>query len=152
VEAITPDDHIRSLRGQRLAGHRTLKMCDGATLILFDRDALASGHDCVRAQPFDNGIEQHLLQLAAMNRVLWMLVACVAAERLAVDELTEAIEKDGLSGQDRHACKRSADPQFGERFGRMRQYVDAHAERTDLRRTLVDPASNSRTLQEKRER
>ena len=152
VEAIAADDHIRALRDQRLASPRALKMCDGAAFILFDRDAFASRYDRVRAQALDNGIEQHLLQLTAMNRVLWMLVACVAAERLTVDELTEAIEEDGLLRQDRHARKRRVDSQFGERFGRMRQDVDAHAERTDLRCGLEDAARNSRTLQEKRER
>ena len=57
-------------------------------------------------QTIGDGGEQDFLQLAAMDRVLRMLVACIAAERLAIDKLPKAIEEDSLAGQDRHARER----------------------------------------------
>ena len=42
--------------------------------------------------------------------------------------------------------------EIGQRLGRVWQDVDAHAERADLRRDLVDLTRKSRTLEEKRER
>ena len=125
---------------------------DATTRVLPKSNKVVAGVDTLRAETLDHRSMQDPEQLTAMNRVLWMLVACVAAERLTVDELTEVIEEDGLLRQDGHARKRRVDSQFGERFGRVRQDVDAHAERTDLRCGLEDAARNSRTLQEKRER
>src|SRR6185437_16810577 len=87
-----------------------------------------------------------------MNRELGVVVAGVATDRLAVDQLTEAIEENRLARQHRYVRNRGLESQFGERLRRVRKDVDAHAERTHSRRRLVNLAGDLRTMKEKRER
>ena len=82
----------------------------------------------------DRRIEQHALQIAAMDRVLRIVVAGVAAERLAVDQLAEAVEERGLARQHRHARQLGLEAQPRELARRVRQDVDADAERPHLGR------------------
>ena len=82
-----------------------------------------------RAGARDESIQQHHLQVAAMNRELRMLVARGAAERLLIDQLAEAIEEGRIRGRDRDLGQRLFEPERGEFLGGMRQQIDADADR-----------------------
>ena len=52
-------------------------------LVLLDPVQLPAEENALRPDPLAGGVEQHLLQVAAMDRELRMRVAGIAAERLA---------------------------------------------------------------------
>jgi hypothetical protein len=101
--------------------------------LLLERLERGVGHDALAAQPLDRGlIEQHL-QIAAVNRVLRHCVTGRDAARLTPDQLAEfvvVLELAGLDcgcGQFRRKAELMNDPR------RMRQEIDADAERLQLR-------------------
>jgi len=152
MQPVAAHGEVRSRLEQRLPGRRTLKLCDYAVRILFYRDAFTPCNHGVRTQSFDNGLEQHALEFRSMHRVLGLVVAGVTAKQLAINELTEAIEKDGFAREDRRTHECRIDPELSERFGRVRQDIDPHANRLDLRRGLVDATGDASAFQEKRKR
>ena len=83
----------------------------------------------VAAGARDERIEQHHLQVAAMDRELRMIVAGRAAERLLIDQLAEAIEEGRVRGRDRDLRQRRLEAERGKLLGGMRQQVDADADR-----------------------
>jgi len=87
-----------------------------------------------------------------MDRQLRRVVAGPAAERLAVDELAEAVEERALARDDRDALELGEDAERFERGARVRQDVDADAERLQLGRGVVDAAGDSGAVQRERER
>ena len=67
-----------------------------------------------------------------------MRVAGMAAERLAIDQLAEAVEERRLLRRHGDAGERRLEPEPRELRRRVRQEVDADPDRPDLRRRLVD--------------
>src|SRR5260370_38121042 len=90
-----------------------------------DAEAMGVGDEPVAARMRAEWIEQHHLQIAAMNRELRMVLAGGAAERLPIDQLPEAVEEGGIRRLDREACQRIFKPQRGQFPGRVRKQVDA---------------------------
>jgi hypothetical protein len=103
--------------------------------------------DVVRADLRLHRVEQDRLQIAAMDRELRPWVARPAPQRLLIDELAEAVEKDTLGGLDRDARERRLQAELAERLGRVRQEVDADPDRLDLGRGLEDAARNAAPMQ-----
>ena len=119
---------------------------------VFGRDARAAGDDAIGADPVAHGVEQHRLQVAAVNRELRRVVAGPAPGRLAVDVLAEAIEERRLARQHRDLLERL---EHAERLQRTRcvgQDIDADPERADLGRGFEHPAGDARTVQRERQR
>jgi hypothetical protein len=68
-------------------------MCGDTCLVLLDGAAAMARGEILDSDPFTHGIEQHLMQVAAMKREVRPLVARSKAPRLAIDELAVAREK-----------------------------------------------------------
>jgi hypothetical protein len=102
--------------------------------------------------PFADGVEQDRLQVGAVDRQLRRVVAGPASGRLAVDVLAEAVEERRLARHDGDALEVGEDAERFERRARVRQDVDADAERPDLGGRFVDPAGDARAVQCQRER
>jgi len=82
-----------------------------------------------------------------MDRELRPWVARPAPQRLLIDELAEAVEKDTLGGLDRDARERRLEAELPERLGGVRQQVDTDADRLDLGRRLEEVARNGAPMQ-----
>src|SRR5579872_4714938 len=123
-----------------------------ATVILFDAETMTPGDDPVIPGMQAEGVEQNPLQIATMNGKLRMIVAGSAAERLLIDELAEAVEEGRVPRFDRDLRQRVLKPKRGEFLGRMRQQVDADANRPDLGNRLEYPAGNAGLLQRQSQR
>ena len=117
-----------------------------------DAEAMTIENDAIGAGTFAERVEQHHLQVAAMNRELRVVVAGGAAERLLIDQLPEAIEEGGVLCCDRDPGQRRFKPERGEFLGRMRQQIDADADRTHLGNGFVDAAGNAGLVQAQSER
>ena len=72
-----------------------------------------------------------------------MVVAGGAAERLLVDQLPETVEEGRVLGFDRNPRELILEPERGQLLGRMRQQVDADADRLDLGDGFENPAGNA---------
>src|SRR5439155_13438199 len=99
MQAIAGDHHVGVLRRQGASGPRVFEADADALAVLREPGAAPSGADRGRAGAVEERIEQHALQVAAMDRILRRVVAGEAAKRLAVDQLTEAIEERRLARQ-----------------------------------------------------
>jgi hypothetical protein len=77
-------------------------------------------------------IEQHHLQVAAMDRELRVLVTRRTAQRLLIDQLAEAIEEGGIRGGDRDPRQVGLQPERGQFLGSVRQQVDADPDCPDF--------------------
>jgi hypothetical protein len=109
---------------------------------------LVTSRSCPRAE----GIEQHHLQIAAMDRELRMFIARRTPQRLLIDQLAEAIEEGRVRGRNRDLRQISLESKRGEFPGGMGKQVDADADRFDLGGRLEDPAGDSGRVQRKPER
>jgi|SRR6266446_3636673 len=76
-----------------------------------------------------------------------MLVGGEPAGRLGVDELPEAVEEGRFAGGDADGCQLCFEAEPGEDRGRVRQDVDADADGSYLRRSLVDLTVATRVVQ-----
>src|SRR6266849_3128984 len=106
----------------------------------------------VGAGPRAKSREQHHLQVAAMDRELWMVVAGRAAQRLLVDQLAEAVEEGCILGFDRDPRKRFFQTEPGELLGRVRKQIDADTDRPDVGDGLIDAAGDAGLVQRKPQR
>ena len=99
VQAIARDERIGTRAGVPLARARVAKMGDDTGGILLEANAGTPGKHAVGAQPLDDGIVQHSMQRAAMDRALRIGVARIASERLAMDQLPEPDRKSVVAGK-----------------------------------------------------
>ncbi len=152
VHAVRGDDDQPALRGEGFAGPRAHEVRNRAAGVCLRPHALPAEVQPVRADSFPNGRRKHRLQIPAVDRVLRPIVARVPSHRLAIDELTEAVEERRLPGEDRHARERRLQPQLAERLRCVREDIDADPERPDLRGGLVDATSEPGAMQHQPER
>ena len=99
MDALGADDDATALRWQRLPVD-VLEMSDRLGPIMLDAGTAPTGDDFVFPGALYERIEQHHLQIAAMNGELRHVVAGKAAGRFAVDELAEAIVEAIFAGGD----------------------------------------------------
>jgi hypothetical protein len=103
-----------------------------------DGGAAMAGADRVMAGAGAHGVQQEHLQVAAVDGELRRGVAGEAAERLAVDELAEAVEERRVRGGDAGGGERRFEAEGGQLLGCVGQDVDADADRADLGGLLID--------------
>ena len=112
---------------------------------------LAEDH-LVGAGARDESVEQHHLQIAAMDGELRHVVAGKAPGRLAVDVLAEAIVETIFARGDRDLGQRLLQAERAQFARGMRQDVDADADRLELGRRLEDAAGDAGAMQHQAER
>ena len=103
-------------------------------------------------QPFDRGIEQDLLQRAAMDRELRPFVTGLDAARLAPDRLAVLGEIRQFPGADAGRIELVVQAELDQFAHRMRQHVDADAERPQLGHAFEHFGGNADLVQAERQR
>jgi hypothetical protein len=152
MDAVAADGDGRHRLAVRRAGGIVEAQANARVVDVVDRDAGMARDDAIGAEPFADGVEQDRLQVGAVDRQLRRVVAGPASGRLAVDVLAEAVEERRLARHDGDALEVGEDAERFERRARVRQDVDADAERPDLGGRFVDPAGDARAVQCQRER
>src|SRR5205823_3205919 len=152
VDAVAGDRdaaaHGRARRPVRAVGE-----CHGnAGIILLDAEAVMICDDPVVPGAGAESIEQHHLQIAAMNGELRMIVTGGASQRLLIDQLAEPIEEGRVPGLDREARQRAFEAERRKLLGGVRQQIDADPDGLDLGCRLEDPAGNVRRVQREPQR
>ena len=108
MQPVAADHHVGALRRTRIACPRIDEMDGDPAAALRETRALPAHVDAVGAQPTRARFEQHPLQVAAMQRELRRRVTGAPPERLAVDELSEAVVENRLPGLDGDAASARA--------------------------------------------
>ncbi len=80
-----------------------------------------------------------------------MIVARRTSQRLLIDQLAKTIEKSRVFGGDCDPRQRLLQSKRGQFLGRMRQQIDADADRLDFGGGFENPAGNSGGVQRKPE-
>ena len=88
-----------------------------------------AGENILAAEPFDRGVEQNLLQRAAMDRELRPLVAGLDTAWFAPDRLAMFRKISELAGAYSRRVEPIVQAEFDQLAHRMRQHIDADAER-----------------------
>src|SRR5579871_2948094 len=123
-----------------------------ARVVLLHTGAMMIGENATLPDAAPECIQQHHLQVAAMDGELRMVVAGRAAERLLIDQLPEAVEEGRIFGLDRDPCEVGFEAERAKLPGRMRQEVDADADRANFRRGFENTAADFGGMQRKAER
>src|SRR3954451_4647417 len=97
---------------------------------------MMAGEDVLWPQAFGRGIEQDLMQRAAMDRELRPFVSGLKPARLAPDRLAVLGEILELPGAHAAGVELVEQAEFDQFAHRMRQHVDADAERLERRHAL----------------
>ena len=97
------------------------------------------------AEPFAHRLQQHAVQLAAMDGELRRVEAGVGAAQLAPHHLAEAVGVDQFARADAGAIQRRQQAKRGEFLDRVRQRVDADAEFAQLAHLLEHGAGDAGT-------
>ena len=137
MDAVAGDQHVAGLRRQRRAVGRGEARGDAA-VVLLDADAAMAGDEALGAEPADRRVEQHLVQVGAVDRNVRPLVAGGHPPRLAIDQLTVAGEERVVLRLAGDRGERILQPQRAQLLDGVRAEVDADAERVDLGRGLED--------------
>src|SRR5581483_5839490 len=127
----------------RLVGRGVTEVRRRARLILLDAAAFPAGTDRLRAEPRAHRLQQHELQIAAMDRELRPVITGVTARRLPINELAEAVEENRLARRYRRLGESRFEAELPEHLGRVRQHVDADTNRLDLGRGLIHARGNA---------
>ncbi len=151
MDALAGNRHAAALRRQRLAVH-VFKIRHRLIAVVVDARAAPAEHHLVGAGARDEGLEQHHLQVAAMDGELRHVVAGKAAGRLAVDELAEAVVEAIFARGDGDLGERIFETERAEFARGMRQDVDADADRLELGRRLEDAAGDAGAMQHQAQR
>ena len=118
-------------------------MDDRPFRILFDTDAPLSQRNCVAAEPLANSIDKHPMKITAVHRNLRPLVASQFPARLYINLLAQARIETKLLRQDALACELIFQTELRKIAHRMRQKIEAYAERFDLRSRFESSATHA---------
>ncbi len=135
VDTVRSDQNVAVQGDFALVG---LKRGRDAFWGLFESGQAMAGFDVGPSEPFDGGIVQDLLQLAAMDRELWDIVSGIKAARLAEDVLPGRCLVDQVAGADTHRVQCIEQPEVGQLFDRMGQRVDPDTELFDFGGLFAD--------------
>src|SRR6185437_3509156 len=131
MDALATDHHRAALRWQWRAVD-VFEMRNRLTTFVVDpRAALAEDH-LIGTRTRDKSVEQHHLQIAAVDGKLRHAVASKAPGRLAIDVLAEAIVKAIFARGDGDLGQRILQAEPAQLARGMRQDVDADADRLEL--------------------
>ena len=100
-----------------------------------------TGDEAFRSEPRQHRVEQHLVQIGAVDRKVRPLMAGRQPPRLAVDKLAVAREEGVILRLAGDRGERILQAERAQFLDRMRSEIDADAERTDLRRRLENSDS-----------
>ena len=128
MDAVGGDQEFAFVGASRLAGRLVDELGADAVVSLGPAGEVVAGEDVRLAQPFGRGVEQDLLQRAAMDRELRPLVAGLDAARLAPDRLAMFGEIGEFAGAYGRGVKPVVQAEFDQLAHRMRQHIDADAE------------------------
>src|SRR5439155_16709753 len=98
------NDRVNAVAGDRDRASRkssVRKAHGGAVAVLLDRLAALPQRDGIVAEPLAHRLDQHAVQLPAVDRELRPFVSGVTAARFLVDELPEAVVEAHLARQHR---------------------------------------------------
>ena len=146
MDPVAADDNFS------LDGNIVTKAQSYIRLVLREADTVRAQVNTLCTDSRLHRIEQHRLQICAVDGELWPRIARGAAERLPINKLAEAVEERRLSCLHRHLREQRLESEFAQHLRRVRQQVDADADRLDLGRGLVDAARNVSRVQLERER
>src|SRR5260221_14471055 len=113
---------------------------------------MMAGENVLRPQPFGRGIEQDLLQRAAMDRELRPLVTGLDAARLAPDRLAALGKVREFLGAHAGCIELVVQAELDQLAHRVRQHVDADAERLQFGHALEYFGGNPDLMQAERQR
>ena len=111
-----------------------------------------AGENVLVAQPLGRGIEQDLLQRAAMDRELRPFVTGLDAARLAPDRLAVLGEIREFLGAHGGRIEPVVQAELDQFAHRVRQYIDADAERPQLGHAFENSGGNADLVQAERQR
>ncbi len=126
-------------------------MQGGAALVLLHAHAAAVGMDRVGAQALERSFVKQAVQLATRKADLGQGVAGMAAARLLVDELPEAVEKHAFLVFDADGFELLLQAQRRQLAHGVRQQCDADAEFLDFRHGFKNLALDAALMQRKRQ-
>ncbi len=106
--------------------------------------------DAVGTEALSHRMQQHHLQLTAMDRVLRPAVAGGKASKLNADSAAEAVMIDQLAGRDAGGRQLVGQPQLNQIAGGVREDVDADTKRRELPGRVDDSHVNTRRMQAQR--
>jgi len=99
-----------------------------AVSTLFNTGASVAEMNELRSQPFYNGFEQHLLEIAAVYRKMRVLVTSVFTTRLSHNELAMPVEKGEFLSLNTIILQTRLKIKGGQNADRVRHHVDANPE------------------------
>jgi hypothetical protein len=140
-----------ALRRQRLAVCVD-KMSDRFTALAVNARAAPTGDDFVGARARNEFVEQHHLQVAAMDGELRHVVAGETAGRLVVDKLAEAIVETIFARGDGDFCQSLFQAEPTEFARGMRQDIDADTDRLQFGRRFEYAAGDAGAMQHQAKR
>src|SRR5204863_8601273 len=105
------------------AGQRVVKKKVDAAFVLRKSAAAPAQVQAIRADALTECIEQHLVQVAAVDRELRPFISGMTAGRLAVDELAEAVVEARFARRDRDCGERRLEPEPAQLARGVRQQV-----------------------------
>src|SRR5438045_7296926 len=111
-----------------------------------------AGQNVLAAQSLDRGIEQDLLQRAAMDRELRPFVSGLQPAPFAPDRLAVLGEIGELAGAHAGRFQPVEQAELDQLAHRMRQHVDADTERLQLAHALEHARGNADLVQAERQR
>ena len=113
---------------------------------------MMAGENVLSPQPFGGGVEQDLLQRAAMDRELRPFVTGLDAARLAPDRLAVLGKIGEFPGAHARGVELVEQAEFDQFAHGMRQHVDADAERLQLGHAFEYFGGNADLVQAERQR
>ena len=145
MNTVTGNRH-RAARGAAIGKARR-----HALIILIDAFATLVQQNAVLSQSLPHGVDQYLMQVAAMDRQLRPVIAGGTAAWLLADELTEAVVVGHLLGGDCHILQQLAETEFGQLAHGMWLQIDADTEPAQIGCRLKHPARQAEFMQAERQ-
>ena len=146
VDPVRADEDVGFDRLQAAGGAVTQLGAYAAAGLLEARERPPAAHGA-RSESLLHGVEQHALQLAAVDRVLRPAVPGATAARLAADAVAEAVVVGELRGRHRDGLERLGEAELGQLADRVGEEVDAGADRLDAARGFDDRDIDARVVQ-----
>ena len=151
MDAVGADQRV-ALGGERFAAVALFEARLHPVAVFGERHQPAAAAQLVGAEPLAHRIQQHGVQLAAMDGELRRVEAGVGAAQFAPHHLAEAVGIDQLARADAGAVERRQQAQRRQFLDRVRQGVDADAEFAQLADLLEHGAVDADGVQRQRRR
>jgi hypothetical protein len=153
MDAVARHENIARLRRPS----RTIRvdeMCGDTCLVLLDRAAAMTRDEVLSSDAVAHGIEQHLMQVAAMKRDVRPLVARSKAPRLAIEELAVSREEGVILRCASRSNECALETERAQLLDRVRSQIDADAESMQVGSSLEDSDAmrRFRAMNRKRQR